>query len=100
MSTRAFLLCNLLLSSTLLLTAPAVKAEEMASRVPTDMTVYCYPQFPTMRVNAMSMEQPFLDPLAGDVVDFFGPCDYDPAVLDENGVQRNVIIRSNFDGVD
>jgi hypothetical protein len=96
----ASLLCNLLLSSTLFLAAPAAEAEEMISRVPTDRTVYCHPKFPTMRVDAMSMDQPILDPLAGNIVDFYGPCDYDPARLDEIRVQRSVILRSNFDDGD
>jgi hypothetical protein len=100
MTKGVFLLCNLLLSSTLFLAAPAVEAEEVISRVPRDRTVYCHPKFPTMRVDAMSMDHAILDPLAGNVADFYGPCDYDPAGLDEIRVQRSTILRSNFDDGD
>lgn len=94
------LLSNLLLSSTLFWAVPSVEAEEMISMVPTDTTAYCHLKFPAMREDTLSWQTPIFDPQAGDVVDFYGPCDYDPVGLDEIRVQRRVLLRSNFDDGD
>ena len=94
------LLCNLLLSSTLFWGVPSVEAEELISIVPADTTTYCHLKFPTMHQNSLSWEQPVLDSAAGNMVDFYGPCDYDPVGADEIRVQRRVILRSNFDDGD
>ena len=94
------LLSNLLLSSTLFWAVPSVGAEEMISSVPTDTTAYCHLKFPTMREDTLSWEQPVLDPLSGNIVDFYGPCDYDPMGVDEIRVQRRVILRGDFEDGD
>ena len=94
------LLCNLLLSSTLFWGVPSVEAEEMISMIPTDITDYCNLKFPTMREDSLSWERPVLDSTTGSVVDFYGPCDYDPLGVDEIRVQRRVILRGNFDDGD
>ncbi len=94
------LLSNLLLSSTLFWGVPSVEAEEMISMVPTDITAYCHLKFPAMREDTLSWQAPILDPQAGDIVDFYGPCDYNPVGLDEIRVQRRVQLRSNFDDGD
>ena len=94
------LLSNLLLSSTLFWGVPSVEAEEMISMVPTDITAYCHLKFPAMREDTLSWQAPILDPQAGDIVDFYGPCDYDPLGSDEIRVQRRVLLRSNFDDGD
>ncbi len=94
------LLCNLLLSSTLFWGVPSVGAEEMIDVVPADITGYCHLQFPLMSEDSLSWEQPVLDPLTGNVVDFYGPCDYDPTGSDEIRAQRRVILRGDFDDGD
>jgi hypothetical protein len=94
------LLCNLLLSSTLFWGVPSVEAEEIISSVPTDMTNYCHLKFPAMREDSLSWERPVLDSTAGSMVDFYGPCDYDPLGVDEIRVQRRVILRGHFDDGD
>jgi hypothetical protein len=94
------LLCNLLLSSTLFWGVPSVEAEEMISMIPTDITDYCHLKFPTMREDSLSWERPVLDSTTGSVVDFYGPCDYDPLGVDEIRVQRRVLLRGNFDDGD
>jgi hypothetical protein len=93
------LLSNLLLSSTLFWAVPAV-AEEMVSSVPTDITAYCHLKFPAMREDTLSWQQPVLDPLSGNIVDFYGPCDYDPTGVDEIRAQRRVLLRGNFEDGD
>jgi hypothetical protein len=101
MKKKVSLLCNLLLSSTLFWGVPSAEAEELISIVPADTTAaYCHLKFPTMRQDSLAWEQPVLDSSAGSIVDFYGPCDYDPMGLDEIRVQRRVILRSNFDDGD
>jgi len=94
------LLCNLLLSSTLFWGVPSAEAEELISIVPTDTTAYCHLKFPAIREDTLLWEQPILDPHAGNIVDFYGPCDYNPVGSDEIRVQRRVLLRSNFDDGD
>ena len=94
------LLCNLLLSSTLFWGVPSAEAQEIISSVPADTTNYCHLKFPAMREDSLSWERPVLDSTTGNIVDFYGPCDYDPVGLDEIRVQRRVILRGNFDDGD
>ena len=94
------LLCNLLLSSTLFWGVPSAEAEEIISSVPADTTNYCHLKFPAMREDSLSWERPVLDSTAGSMVDFYGPCDYDPLGVDEIRVQRRVILRGHFDDGD
>ena len=94
------LLCNLLLSSTLFWGVPSAEAEEIISSVPADTTNYCHLMFPAMREDSLSWERPVLDSTTGSIVDFYGPCDYDPLGVDEVRVQRRVILRGNFDDGD
>jgi hypothetical protein len=94
------LLSNLLLSSTLFWGVPAVEAEEMISSVPTDITDYCHLKFPAIREDSLSWERPVLDPLTGSIVDFYGPCDYDPMGSDEIRAQRRMLLRGNFEDGD
>jgi hypothetical protein len=90
------LLCNLLLSSTLFWGVPSAEAEEMISSVPTDITDYCHLKFPAMREDSLSWERPVLDSTTGNIIDFYGPCDYDPTGLDEIRAQRRMLFYSNF----
>jgi hypothetical protein len=94
------LLSNLLLFSTLFWGVPSAWAEELISSVPTDITAYCHLKFPAMREDSLSWEQPVFDSATGNIVDFYGPCDYDPMGLDEIRVQRRVIVRGDFDDGD
>ena len=101
MKNRVSLLCNLLLSSTLFWGVPSAEAEELISIVPADTTAaYCHLKFPTMRQDSLLWEQPVLDSAAGNMVDFYGPCDYNPVGADEIRVQRRVILRGNFEDGD
>jgi hypothetical protein len=94
------LLSNLLLSSALLWGVPSLGAEETVSIVPNDTAAYCHLKFPAMREDTLSWEQPILDPHTGNIVDFYGPCDYDPMGLDEIRVQRRVLLRGDFNDGD
>ena len=68
-------LCKLLLSSTLLWAVPSVGAQELPG-IPTDMTVYCHPAFPTTGADGFASELSVFDPLTVTNVDFYSPCDY------------------------
>jgi hypothetical protein len=94
------LLCNLLLSSTLFWGVPSVEAQEMISNIPSETTAYCHLKFPTMREDTLSWERPVLDPSTGNIVDFYGPCDYDPLGSEELRVQRRMLLRADFDDGD
>ena len=94
------LLCNLLLSSALFCVVSSVEAEEMISSVPTDITDYCHLKFPAMREDSLSWERPVFDSVSGNVIDFYGPCDYDPLGVDEIRAQRRVLLRGNFEDGD
>jgi len=41
-----------------------------------------------MRADTLSWAQPVLDESAGNIIDFYGPCDYDPTGAEEIRIQR------------
>ena len=54
-------------------------AEGVISRVPSSGSNYCRLKFPAIREETLFSSRPVLkDPNDGDIVDFYGPCDYDP----------------------
>jgi len=56
-----------------------VPHEEILLKVELRGTNYCHLRFPAMREETLSSNRPVLkDPPGGDIVDFYGPCDYDP----------------------
>ena len=57
---------------------------------------YCHLKFPAMEPGSLSSAKPRLkDPSSGDIVDFYGPCNYDPVGADE--VCRQQAMRSQQD---
>ena len=53
-------------------------------------------KFPPMRQETLSWEQPVLDEAAGNIVDFYGPCDYSPTGKDAVENQRREILHQEF----
>jgi hypothetical protein len=50
---------------------------------------YCHLTFPAIREETLSWDRPVLkDPSAGDIIDFYGPCDHDPLGKDEIASQK------------
>jgi hypothetical protein len=90
------LLSNLLLSATLFWAVPALGADEMSIKVPSDTTSYCHQQFPPMLEESLSWERPVLDTAAGNIIDFYGPCDYDPLGHAEIRAQRQLFYRGVY----
>jgi hypothetical protein len=68
---------------------PIFAADGVISRVPASGTNYCHLRFPAIREDTLFSSQPQLkDPKDGDLVDFYGPCDYDPLRIEEIRRQR------------
>jgi hypothetical protein len=63
----------------------SVKADDaILFKVQMPGTNYCHLKFPAIREETLSSNRPVLkdatkDARVGDVIDFYGPCDYDPA---------------------
>jgi len=90
-------LASLLLSSALFMSTATVGADEMVFRVPADAGAYCHMKFPEMRDDTLAWEKPILDEGAANLVDFYGPCDYDPTGIDAITVQRHVLNHGIYD---
>lgn len=62
-------------------------AEGIISKVPDSAGQFCNLKFPAIKEETLASNRPVLkDPSEGDIVDFYGPCDYDP--LGKSEVQR------------
>lgn len=82
------ILANLALSSTLFWGVPTLEANELVIKHAADASAYCHMKFPPMREDTLSWAQPVLDENAGDIIDFYGPCDHDPTGAEERKRQR------------
>jgi hypothetical protein len=101
MKKSASLVAKLVLSSTLFLGVPLARAEvvggqESTVKVPFSDGSYCHMKFPPMREQTLSWDRPVLDESAGNVVDFYGPCDHDPTGKDQIENQRREILHEKF----
>ena len=90
------LLSNMFLASTLFWGVPTLGADELVVKDAADLSGYCHMKFPPMRVDTLSWAQPVLDETAGNVIDFYGPCDHDPTGADEIRAQRRVELRGFY----
>jgi hypothetical protein len=49
------------------------------SRVPDPSGSFCHMRFPPIREDTLFLDEPVLkDPSDGDIIDAYGPCDFDP----------------------
>lgn len=54
---------------------------------------YCYMKFPAIEEETLSWDRPVLtDPSAGDVIDYYGPCNHDP--LGQNEIRAQQLAES------
>lgn len=90
------LLSNLFLASTLFWGVPTAEADELVIKEGANLSFYCHMQFPEMRAETLSWDRPVLDETAGHVIDFYGPCDYDPTGADAIRTQRRVELRGFY----
>jgi hypothetical protein len=76
-----------LLATYLLSQSPLSAAEGIISKVSDSSGSFCHLKFPAIREDTLSWNRPVLKALGeGDIIDFYGPCDYDP--LGKEEVQR------------
>ena len=70
----------LFLAGTLLLISPLLwAAEGIISKVSDPSGNFCHLKFPAIREETLNWDRPVLkDPSEGDIIDFYGPCNYDP----------------------
>ena len=55
---------------------------------------YCHMQFPAIREDTLSWDQPVLkDVTSGDIIDFYGPCDHNPTGKEEVDAQSAGLLR-------
>jgi hypothetical protein len=99
MKTSPLLLAGLLFTGGLGAGAQALSAQEMARELPTAMVVsrlgnYCHMKFPAIEEDSLGGDHPSLKRSdSGDLIDFYGPCNYDPLGKDE--VQAQLMRRKN-----
>jgi hypothetical protein len=70
--------------------APLFAAEGIVMRsVTSPESNYCHLRFPAIRPETLYSDHPVLkDPSDGDIIDFYGPCDYDPLGKEQIRRQR------------
>lgn len=74
----------------LMASGPAYAQEEILYRVRAGDSNYCHLKFPAIRPDTLTANRPVLkDPSSGDIVDFYGPCDYNPTGKAEVQAQRD-----------
>ena len=83
------LVSNLLVASTLFWGVPLVAADEIVKEEV--VTGYCHMKFPPMHEATFSWDRPELNRDLGNIIDFYGPCDYDPTGAAEVRAQRRLL---------
>jgi len=80
----------LLLTGLFLLANPPIwAAEGIISKVADPSGNTCNLKFPAIREETLYSDRPVLkDPKDGDIIDFYGPCNYDPLGKDSVARQR------------
>jgi hypothetical protein len=69
--------------------APSWAAQGIIYKAAMGSGNYCHLKFPAIRSNTLYSDRPVLsDPSGGDIIDFYGPCDYDPLGREEVLRQR------------
>jgi hypothetical protein len=60
--------------------APVAEAQKgILYKVQSGNTNYCHMKFPAIRPDTLTWERPVLQsPSSGDIIDFYGPCDFNP----------------------
>jgi len=70
-------------------TAPIWAKDGVLFRISAEAGAYCHLKFPAIREDTLSWNSPVLkDATDGDIIDFYGPCDYDPHGKDAIQAQK------------
>ena len=85
----------LLLAATSLLGSSLLwAADGIITKVPDSSGNFCSLRFPAIREETLYWDRPVLkDPSDGDIISFYGPCDYDPLGKDQILRQRDAYRR-------
>lgn len=87
------LLSALLLTGTFGMGASPGWAQDIISKIAANGEGYCHLRFAAIREETLNWDRPVLkDASAGDIIDFYGPCNYDPVGKEE--VRRQKILRN------
>jgi hypothetical protein len=57
-------------------------------------------KFPPIREDTLFSANPVLNESAGNIIDFYGPCEHDPLGKDEIRVQRDLLLRGSLSDSD
>jgi len=87
------LLSTLLLSTPLFWSVPLVGANELVETEVVEFAGYCHMKFAPMSESTLSWDRPELSGDAEKIIDFYGPCDYDPTGAAEIRAQRRILQR-------
>jgi hypothetical protein len=91
MNTIKFLLPVLMLFG---LSIATLAETQSAERKKDETAAYCHLKFPAIREDTLYTDRPVLkDPRDGDLIDFYGPCDYDPLGKEAVLRQRADLVR-------
>ena len=77
MKSIKLLLTGMALTGALSFSAVSTRAETVISKDVFANGSYCHAKFETIRDETLASSQPVLKDV-DDIVDFYGPCDYDP----------------------
>ena len=88
------LLSTLLISSALFWGVSPANANELVETEVVEFSGYCHMKFAPMIESTLSWDRPVLNADAGKIIDFYGPCDYDPTGAAEIRAQRSMLLNS------
>jgi len=57
---------------------------------------YCHLTFPAIKSETLGSDKPQLQGSGGEIIDFYGPCTYDPLGVDEVCKQRALKLQRDF----
>ena len=87
MNLKPLMLASLFLIVSLGIAVPSALADGILFKLRVPDTNYCHLKFPAIREDTLSWSQPVLKSSnTSDIIDFYGPCDYDPT--GEQAVER------------
>ena len=90
------LLSTLLLSSALFWGVSPVNANELVETEVVEFSGYCHMKFAPIDEATLAWDRPELNADAGKIIDFYGPCDYDPTGAAEVRTQRAILLRELY----
>ena len=93
-TTKLFLSALSLVGTFGVSTAPVWAKDGVLLQVKAEAGNYCRLKFPAIREETLSWASPILkDAASGDIIDFYGPCDYDPHGKDAVQTQKRDLER-------